>query len=578
MIHKRPGLIMVATMVASYAAVIATLVLGWSPTLGLDLQGGISVSLQPVEDGEVTDDVTDAQLDRAIEIIRRRVDALGVAEPEVSRQGKTIQVQLPGAKDQEEVLAVIGQTARLEFRPVLTWLGPQLTDEERAEQQERRAEIAAELGVPDGVTAEDVFTSEQTAMMAQQDPETGEFPETTEPLNEWGVDINHESFAELYQIDSSLGGEVTPEGDRSRDANVTLATEDGSLMTLGPVALGGDAVETATAVVEQGAWQVRLVFHEGENAIDAFNAIAAECYSGTPTCPVIDQEAGYGQLAIVLDDEIVSWPTIQSPSFERDVISISSSNFAREDAESIAVALRYGSLPIELEPQAAGTVSATLGQGALQAGMISGAIGIALAAIYMLLYYRALALITIGSLTISAAFLWVVMAGIGATVTLAGLVGVVVSVGVTVDSTIVYFEGIKERVRSGTSFRVAVDTSFDSAFATIIKANMSSLIGAGILYWLAIGPVRGFAFFLGAMTLLNLVATYWFVYPATVWLARTKISDHPMRLGIPLDDVIGAQEISDPLSRRGRRKGRTSADLVTTADGAGQGDNAGEKS
>lgn len=562
MIHKRPGFVMVATMVVSYFAVILTLVLGWSPTLGLDLQGGISVSLQPVENGEVTDDVTDAQLDRAIEIIRRRVDALGVAEPEVSRQGKTIQVQLPGAKDQEEVLEVIGQTARLEFRPVLSFIGPQLTDEERTAQQVRREEIATELGVPDGVTAEDIFMSEQTAMMAQQDPETGEFPEMGEPLNEWGVDINHELFGEFYQIDSGLGGEVTPEADRSSDNQITLATDEGDLMSLGPVALTGDAVETATAVVEQGAWQVSLVFHEGENAIDAFNAIAAECYSGTPTCPVIDQQATFGQLAIVLDDDIISWPSIQNPSFDRDVIRISG-DFSREEAEAVAVALRYGSLPIELEPQAAGTVSATLGQGALQAGMISGAIGIALAAAYMLAYYRLLAVITIGSLTISASFLWVVMAGLGATVTLAGLVGVVVSVGVTVDSTIVYFEGIKERVRSGMSFRVAVDTSFDTAFATIVKANMSSLIGAGILYWLAIGPVRGFAFFLGAMTLLNLIATYWFVYPATVVLARTRFSDNPENLGIPLDDVIGGPIPSS--IQPGKTKRRGAGDVLVGA-------------
>jgi preprotein translocase subunit SecD len=201
------------------------------------------------------------------------------------------------------------------------------------------------------------------------------------------------------------------------------------------------------------------------------------------------------------------------------------------------VALRFGSLPIELEPQQAETVSATLGKGALEAGIIAGLIGLALASLYMALYYRLLAVVAIGSLTISAAWLWIIMSAVGATVTLAGVVGIVVSVGITVDSTVVYFEGLKEYVRGGASVRAAVDRSFTNAYSTIVKANIASLIGAGVLYWLAIGPVRGFAFYLGAMTLLNLVATYVFVWPATALIARSRFAERPAALGIPVDDL-----------------------------------------
>jgi len=165
----------------------------------------------------------------------------------------------------------------------------------------------------------------------------------------------------------------------------------------------------------------------------------------------------------------------------------------------------------------------------------------------MLLYYRLLALVAIGGLALSGAALWVVMSLVGATVTLAGVVGIVVSVGVTIDSTVVYFEGLKEYVRGGASVRAAVDRSFTTAYSTIVKANIASLIGAGILYMLAIGPVRGFAFYLGAMTLLNLVATYVFVYPATAVIARSRLGQHPARLGIPVDDLDepGAGPIHD---------------------------------
>jgi preprotein translocase subunit SecD len=584
--RTHPARILIATVVTTVGLLLLTVFFGGSPTLGLDLQGGIAVNLQPVEGGEVTDDVTDDQLDQAIEIIRRRVDALGVAEPEVSRQGTTISVQLPGAKDQEEVLDVVGKTARLEFRPVLAMVGTIPTGEAREEAEARAEELREELGLPEGVTAQQVFEEESARAAEQagagagdgvpsgapapdvpapdvpepdQDTTTGngggrsalrrtaaqQEPTTTappaeqattttvapEPLNQWGVALSDERFAELYQLEQQLSAELTAADERTDEGEVTLMTNDGTVYRLGPVALDGTAVESATAGLSNvGEWTVNPVFRSGEEGIDKFNQIAASCYAGAPNCP--DIGAGRGQLAIVLDDEILSAPQINTPSFSRDQITISGS-FDRDSAEALAVALRFGSLPIELAPQQAETVSATLGQGALQAGIIAGLIGLAFAAVYMIAYYRLLALVAIGSLAVSASALWVIMSLVGATVTLAGVVGIVVSVGVTVDSTVVYLEGLKEFVKAGSSVRAAVDRSFTVAYSTILKANIASLIGAGVLYWLAIGPVRGFAFYLGAMTLLNLIATYVFVYPATAVIARSRIGQRPQWLGIP---------------------------------------------
>lgn len=580
--RKHPLRTLLASTGVVVVLLVVTIVSGRDPNLGLDLQGGLSVNLQPVRDGEVVDDVTDEQLDQAIEIIRRRVDGVGVAEPEVTRQGNTITVQIPGATDQQEVLELVGRTAQLTFRPVLSLQGSIPDAEQRAEAEERAAELREELGLPEGVTAEDVFGEEQMLQAAANPPEPGEAPvegepdpgaeappegtdegalganggnrsvslrgqedvegdegeptttapaELPDPLNQYGISISDERFMELFSIENQLSTELTPVEDQSPDAEIVLAGEDGSVYRLGPVALTGTAVSGATAGVTQGGWTVNPSFKGGAEGIDLFNAVAAQCYNGEPTCPALSPD-GRGLLGIVLDDEVLSAPAIQTPSFSADEIQISGS-FSREEAEALAVALRYGSLPVPFEPQQAESVSATLGKGALQAGIISGLIGLALASVYLLLYYRLLALVAIGSLVMSGASLWIIISWLEATVTLAGVVGIVVSVGVTVDSAIVYFESLKERVLHGSSVRAAVDRSFDVAYSTIVKANIASLIGAGVLYWLAVGPVRGFAFYLGAMTLLNLVATYVFVHPATAVLSRSKAAT-PRRLGIPV--------------------------------------------
>lgn len=585
--RKHPLRVMIATMVVGYGLLLATILTGASPTLGLDLQGGISVNLQPVKDGQVTDDVTDEQLDQAIGIIRKRVDALGVAEPEVSRQGNTILVQLPGASDQQEVLDLVGKTAELRFRPVLQDVGTTIAEEDRADAEADVEELRRELNVPEGVTAAQVVEDEQakqTAATPQATPDpsattttapppTTAAPGTTidptagdggsrsaavrrqsdatttttapadtttttvppTPLNQFGVNVYDEKFSELFQLETQLTSQTTPPQDDKADQEVTLADGDGVLYKLGPTLLTGRAVETATAGVnEQGQWTVNPVFRGGEDGIDKFNEVANLCFSGAEQCPA--GASGRGRLAIVLDGEVLSAPSINEAQFSRDQIQISGS-FDEDSAKSLAVALRFGSLPIELQPQQAETVSATLGQDALQAGLISGAIGLLLVAIFLLLYYRLwLALISIGTLTLAASLLWVLMSSVGATVTLAGIVGIIVSVGIAVDSNIVFFETWKENVLLGATPRSSVDRSFSTAFGTIVKADVASLIGAAVLYWLSVGPVRGFAFYLGAMTLLDLLFSYLFMFPASLVLGRSRFAT-PRQLGMPVDEA-----------------------------------------
>ena len=369
-----------------YGLVLATVLTDNTPKLGLDLQGGISVNLQPVKDGEVTDDVTDEQLDQAIEIIRKRVDALGVAEPEVARQGNTITVQLPGAKDQDEVLEVVGKTAQLEFRPVLSIAGKTLDGQgpHRGRGQGRDSS-ARDLAVPEGVTAQQVAADEQTqqARPRRRPRRRSRRPRvrastttstTTPPvLNQYGVDINDEKFFELYQLESQLSTELTPPAEQTPEGEVTLAGEDGTIYTLGPVALTGTAVEGATAGLQRRRVDRQPVV-QGRRGRHRQVQRGRRASATTATPERARRSSGRratGLLGIVLDDVVLSAPSINVASFDRDQIQISGS-FDKESAESLAVALRFGSLPIELAPQQAENVSATLGEGALQAGIISG--------------------------------------------------------------------------------------------------------------------------------------------------------------------------------------------------------------
>ncbi|MDY7101141.1 MAG: SecD/SecF family protein translocase subunit, partial [Actinomycetota bacterium] len=334
----------------------------------------------------------------------------------------------------------------------------------------------------------------------------------------------------------SAQDELTPpEGDIATDP-VLLAEydDDGNdavWYVLGCTELVGTAVADAqAALVGVSEWIVELEFEDGQDGIDGFNAIAARCFNAEPVCPA-------GALAIVLDGRVVSAPTINTPSFDEGVATITG-GFTQSEAQDLATVLRFGALPVELEPQQTQEVSATIGQDALDAGLIAGAVGLALVALYIIAYYRLLGVVAMASLAISFGLLWTIIAYLGdeqgLALTLAGVTGIIVSIGVSVDSNIVYFEHLKEDIRSGRSVRSSADKAWGSAFSTIVKADLASLIGAGLLYWLTVGPVRGFAFYLGLATLLDLVASWFFLRPAVQLLARAdRFQDNPKALGLP---------------------------------------------
>ena len=467
---RRQLVYVIGIVAVAVAGVVYTVVAGNEPLLGLDLQGGASVVLEPTRAAEPD------ELDVAVAIIRNRVDGLGVAEPEISTQGGNILVQLPGVNEQQRALDLVGQTAQLRFRPVLS------------------------------VLSESAFE---------------------------GVD-SEEPLLALYAL---------TEGEAAADAEVVLPHYDDDRNVefryrLGPTAAAGDSLEGAVAQYDAMSglgWFVAPTFKPGPEGIDLFNAVSRICHSRDPSCPT-------GQVAIELDNEVVSAPRVQADSaffepFERSTITISGA-FSEQEARDVALVLDYGALPVELEAQQSQIVSASLGTDALSAGVIAGIIGLGLVSVYLIAYYRLLGLVAIASLGLSGAMLWTIIAWLGESqglaLTLAGVTGLIVAIGVSVDSNVVYFEHLKEDVRSGRTLRSAVDRAFPVAYSTIVKADFASLIAAGVLYWLTSGPVRGFALYLGLATILDLVATYFFMGPVVGLMARgSGLYAHPGRFGIP---------------------------------------------
>ena len=645
---KKKGLApLLFVTVVSVGACLAVILLGFTPNLGLDLQGGVSVVLQPVKGGKKQTKVSAEALAQTQRVIETRVNAIGVGEPDITIQGATIVVQLPGIKDQKRVLDLVGKTAELRFRPVLE--AP--TAAPPADAEEEIAELREVLKIPEGVTVQQIVDEETaaatgttvpadpTATTLPADPSattaapttaasttaapatseaTGEgsggsrslkgaaarrqasttttAPEETTttseaatttvapadsagtttttayvPKNQWNVDVSSKDFAKLFELDQQVNNaaeKVTEPADDQADQQVVLygrPDKDGSRAKykLGPTLLTGRAIEDAAAGLIEGKWVVNPTFKSGENGIDLFNKAAALSNAGATECPATapsDSGGQVGALAVVLDGEVISAPAINAATFSRDQIQISGS-FDETSAKDLALALRYGSLPLELQPQTVQTVSATLGSGALRSGIIAGLIGLGIVVVYVIAYYRLLGAITVGGLVLTAAMLWAVVGLLGRyadlALSLAGIVGIIVSIGVSLDSSVVYFENLKEDVIGGRSLRSAVDRSFDQAWGTIIKADVSSLIGAIILYLLSVGPVKGFAFYLALSTVIDLVLAYLFIRPATVLAARSKLGSRPSLFGISVPAAVaaapskGAAVNDEPADERG---------------------------
>jgi len=510
------------TVVLVVGTFVLTLASGTKPVLGLDLQGGIEVRLQ-----QVGKQRPGAVLDKAVDIIRNRVNGLGVAETEVKRDGDQIVVDLPGVKDRNKARGLVGRTAELRFRPVLA-SGSGAVACKPASSSSSTTSTSTSSSTSTSTTTAAPSSGPGKSIHAPAAGTTATTASaTTAATTATTVPTTATTGASSTTPTSTPAAPTltTPAQDK-RNATVVLCDRDQkTLYQLGPTALTGKLVTSADARFNSGGngWVVVLNFNGvGQKK---FNDLAASSYSKTPP-----QNA----VAIVLDGVVQSAPAFQTPNFDGSVEV--SGNFSQGDAEDLATVLKYGSLPVQLKELTTTSVSPTLGRDQLNAGLLAGAIGLVLVALYMLLFYRLLGLVVLGGLALSGMAIYTMIAylgdSIGLTLTLAGVVGLIVSVGITVDSYVVYFERLKDEVRTGRTVRSSVDRGFARSFKTILAADLVSLIAAAILYWQAIGSVRQFAFLLGLSTILDLLLSYFYMHPVVQYLARSRSLVTTRKVGI----------------------------------------------
>jgi preprotein translocase subunit SecD len=473
-------LLVVFALVGVIWAVIA--VQGLEPRLGLDLRGGSSVTFVPTNPRGGSP--TSEQLTTTIDIIRNRVNSKGVAESEVNLEGGNIVVSIPDVPNPDDVIAAVGTTAQLQFRPVKDVAGSSDPKYKQAPYK------AVDCGKPETYANTDNPDKDDVVLCAREE-----------------------------------AGQLRP------DANAPK-------VLMGKVALGGTDIASARAQlattgqggVTTGEWVTQLNFSgRGGDRFQDLTGKAACNPEGDPK----------RSIAITLDAVVINYPPVASSIQCNQGISGGSAEItgqSQAEAENLAPLISSGALPLKLDPQNRTTVSATLGADSLRAGLIGGAIGLGLVFLYVLVYYRGLGLVIWVGLVIAAALNVgiVILMGqlIGFTLTLAGIAGLIVAVGISADTYVVFFERLKDEVRDGKTLRTSVDRGWQRSFHTLVSANAVSFAAALVLYLLAIGPIRGFAFTLGLATLIDFFAAWFFARPAVSLLTRLRLFQEGRFVGI----------------------------------------------
>ncbi|HEX9855720.1 MAG TPA: protein translocase subunit SecD [Acidimicrobiia bacterium] len=551
MSRGRMLVMLLVTMAIAFGSLGSSLAVGWTPKLGLDLQGGFAVTLKAPEgaDAEV--------LEVAVEIMRRRIENLGsVQEPEISVQGSDrILVQLPGVQDRQRALEAVGTTGILSFRPVIdrNFISPAFTDGTLEPPEELQPDdTTTTTGTPDEVSGSTTTTVDGATTTGAPDDSTTTTGVTTTTTGVTTTTTGATTTTTGATTTTAAPGDSTttttvpapPPENIDPDTGITiedspdleaayLAAEDGFIYKVGPAFLTGADITGADAGFIGGSlgggsgWVVDPTFTGpgGDKFRDA-TALLSTYSTADPR----------RSMAIVVDGVVNSAPQVADDvaageGLEPDevFITIGSSENAQAEAEDLATILRYGALPTVFERERVESVSATLGDDSLRAGLIAGIGGLALVALALVLYYRVLGLVAVVGLAVFGSLLLLMITLLsryqGTTLTLAGVTGVIVSVGITSDSYIVFFERIKEEHRRGKALRPSVDTGFKRAFHTIITADTVTFAGSILLWLLAIGPVKGFAVTLGVATVVDVLVAYFYTRPAVTLLVRTGFGE-----------------------------------------------------
>lgn len=592
----------VAIVAACAALAIGHFVKGVSPypDLALDLKGGTQLILTPTPTSEGQRAITEEDITQAIAIIRNRIDASGVSESEISSMGSSnIMVSIPGTPSQEQ-LDLIRSSSQMNFRPVLrvgpaqgilqNQQQPQVDNPQSGAQsgaqsgEQSGAQSGGQSGEQSGAGAADKAQSgvqstaldEATARGAADADGDGVLSDTPATTPENASDlawVTEQVMYDFLTLDCSASADVKRvEG--AADKPYAACDESGQVKyILGPVAVPGSDLEAASAAIatngtgqSTGQWIVSLRFnHEGAEKFKETSTILYGYHDSDPQGSSYRGSPDRNSFAVVLDGTVITAPSMQAiiTNGEAQI----SGNFTAQSARALANQLQFGSLPLNFEVESEQQISATIGTDHLTVGLWAALIGFLLVILYLIWQYRGLAIISAGSLVVAAIITYLVITllswAMGYRLSLAGVAGLIMAIGVTTDSFIVYFERVRDEVRDGRPLRAAVEEGWDRAKRTILVSDAVNLVAAVVLYLLAVGGVQGFAFTLGITTIIDIAVIFLFTHPMMELLIRTRFFGEGHKLSGLDPEHLGAK---NSLVYAGRGRVVVRGESATTKD------------
>ena len=583
--HKRRPVRALVTLTVAIVAACAALAIGHFvkgvspyPDLALDLKGGTQLILTPTPTSEGQREITEEDITQAISIIRNRIDASGVSESEISSMGSSnIMVSIPGTPSQEQ-LDLIRSSSQMNFRPVLR-IGPAqgvLQNQQQAQVDNPQSGVQSgaqsgaqsgeqsgtQSGEQSGAGAADTAQSgvqstaldEATARGAADADGDGVLSDTPATTPENASDlawVTEQVMYDFLTLDCSASADVKRvEG--PADKPYAACDESGQIKyILGPVAVPGSDLTSATAAIARnnngqstGQWIVSLQFnHDGAEKFKETSTILYGYHDSDPQGSSFRGSPDRNSFAVVLDGTVITAPSMQAiiTNGEAQI----SGNFTAQSATALANQLQFGSLPLNFEVQSEQQISATIGTDHLTIGLWAALIGFLLVILYLIWQYRGLAIISAGSLVIASVITYLVITllswAMGYRLSLAGVAGLIMAIGVTTDSFIVYFERVRDEVRDGRPLRAAVEEGWDRAKRTILVSDAVNLVAAVVLYLLAVGGVQGFAFTLGITTVIDIAVIFLFTHPMMELLIRTRFFGEGHKLSGLDPEHLGAK-------------------------------------
>lgn len=574
--RKRRPVRSLVTLIVAMLAAVAALVIGNTtkgtplvPSLALDLQGGTQLILRPTSTQADERAITEEDLNQAISIIRNRIDASGVSESEITSMGsENIVVSIPGTPSQE-TLDLIRSSSQMNFRPVLQ-MGVAQTSAAALKQAEANA--SGNGAQPEAQSGDEASQSDPSAQDSAQSAQSGQSADSAQSDEMISTALDEASAMTLADRNQDGVLSDTPESEPENASSLAWVTEqalfdfftldctaqasnqegpadkpfaacdeNGSIKyILGPVTVAGANLDTASAGQitnstgqTTGQWGVDLQFDsEGTQAFAESSKILYSFHDQDPQGKSLMNTPDRNHFAVVLDGTVITAPSMNA--IISDGRAQISGSFTAKSASALANQLSFGSLPLNFEVQSEQRISATLGSDHLEKGLLAGLIGLLLVIVYLIWQYRGLAIISGGSLVVAAVATYLVITllsgGIGYRLSLAGVAGLIMAVGVTADSFIVYFERVRDEVRDGRPLQAAVDEGWDRAKRTIVVSDMVNIVAAVVLYLLAVGGVQGFAFTLGVTTVIDLFVIFMFTHPMMELLIATRFfgEGHPL--------------------------------------------------